>query len=412
MLAFAPSMKTSKMEYPLIPSQRTRMSRRQCIVTWSFVLFGQSILYSEDHAAPFAIRPSEPYFVPEPASSLSKSFDASEIAQIAARQCGPANLMIRENAISTHQRCEKEVELTAICSIRQATAHRLRENAASIALKLHYGLAACKQSQELLNRTRQELDRQSMAQVKLIEEGVPIPDPLLLDRLRVDWNDQLLENESKQRTLRIQLSELVGGEVACNYEPMFERNLAPSDVDVCDYLQTAMRRRHEITLLFGLRSSINDSTIELWETLAAALSGVPALRSKPLSVAGRIKRLLLRDEIEQAVQNRKQWLETLIHERTNHIRKEVEVAYETKRIAALRWANSRDQSQIWETRIQQLEKIGEELKGNVADQSAARLQALQSEVNTIKRWLDWHLANVDLENATGTILRTQIHSEK
>jgi hypothetical protein len=77
----------------------------------------------------------------------------------------------------------------------------------------------------------------------------------------------------------------------------------------------------------------------------------------------------------------------------------------------LRWANSRDQSQIWETRIQQLEKIGEELKGNVADQSAARLQALQSEVNTIKRWLDWHLANVDLENATGTILRTQIHSE-
>jgi hypothetical protein len=251
-----------------------------------------------------------------------------------------------------------------------------------------------------------------MAQVKLIEEGVPIPDPLLLDRLRVDWNDQLLENESKQRTLRIQLSELVGGEVACNYEPMFERNLAPSDVDVCDYLQTAMRRRHEITLLFGLRSSINDSTIELWETLAAALSGVPALRSKPLSVAGRIKRLLLRDEIEQAVQNRKQWLETLIHERTNHIRKEVEVAYETKRIAALRWANSRDQSQIWETRIQQLEKIGEELKGNVADQSAARLQALQSEVNTIKRWLDWHLANVDLENATGTILRTQIHSEK
>jgi hypothetical protein len=150
MLAFAPSMKTSKMEYPLIPSQRTRMSRRQCIVAWSFVLFGQSILYSEDHAAPFAIRPSEPYFVPEPAS-LSKSFDASEIAQIAARQCGPANLMIRENAISTHQRCEKEVELTAICSIRQATAHRLRENAASIALKLHYGLAACKQSQELLN---------------------------------------------------------------------------------------------------------------------------------------------------------------------------------------------------------------------------------------------------------------------
>jgi hypothetical protein len=129
-------------------------------------------------------------------------------------------------------------------------------------------------------------------------------------------------------------------------------------------------------------------------------------------VAGRIKRLLLRDEIEQAVQNRKQWLETLIHERTNHIRKEVEVAYETKRIAALRWANSRDQSQIWETRIRQLEKIGEELKGNVADQSAARLQALQSEVNTIKRWLDWHLANVDLENATGTILPTRIHSEK
>ena len=384
------------------------MSRRHCVVAWAFVLFGQSLLCSEDEIAPFAIRPSEPYFVPE-SISLKKAIDASEIAMIAARQCGPANLMIRENSISTSSRCDQDVEQTAIRSIRQATAQRFRENAATVALKLHYGLAACKKSQDLLSRTRQELDRQSNAQSKLIQEGVPIPDPLLMDRLLVDWNDQLLENESKQRALRIQLSELVGSEIACNYDPMFEFNLNPSDIDVCDYLQTAMRCRHEIALLYGLRNSINESAIELWESIAAALSGVPALRSKPLSVAGRIKRLLLRDEIEQAIQNRKQWLETLIQERTNHIRKEVEVAYETKRIAALRWANSKEQSKIWETRVLQLERIGEELKGNMADQSAARLQALQSEVNTIKRWLDWHLANVDLENATGTILRTQSH---
>jgi hypothetical protein len=406
MPAIAPSIKISKMEYSIRThrSQRIRVSRRHCIVAWSFVLFGHSLLHAQDNVAPFAIRPSEPYFVPETVS-LRKTLDASEIAQIAARQCGPANLIIRENAISTPQRCDKDDEQTAICSIRQATAQRLRENAASVALKLHYGLAACKQSQDLLNRTRQELDRQSHAQNKLIEEGVPIPDPLLLDRLLGDWNDQLLENESKQRTLRIQLSELVGAEVACSYDPVFEYNVTPSDIDVCDYLETAMNCRQEIALLYGLRNSINESAIELWESIAAALSGVPALRPKPLSVAGRIKRLLLRGEIEQAIQNRKQWLETLIQERTKHIRKEVEIAYETKRNAALRWANSQDQNQIWETRVRQLEKIGEELKGNMADQSAARLHALQSEINTIKRWIDWHLANVDLENATGTILR-------
>ncbi|MFN9415443.1 MAG: hypothetical protein ACK56W_22920 [Pirellula sp.] len=384
------------------------MSPRHCIFAWAFMLSGQSLLCSEDDVPPFAIRPSEPYFVAE-TISLKKTFYATEIAMIAARQCGPANLVIRENSVSTSSRRDQDVEQTAIRSIRQATAQRFRENAATVALKLHYGLAACKQSQDLLSRTRQELDRQSNAQSKLIQKGVPIPDPLLTDRLLVDWNDQLLENESKQRTLRIQLSELVGSEIACNYDPIFELNLNPSDIDVCDYLQTAMRCRHEIALLCGLRNSINASAIELWESIAAALSGVPTLRSKPLSVAGRIKRLLLRDEIEQEIRNRKQWLETLIEERTNHIRKEVEVAYETKRIAALRWANSKEQSKIWETRVLQLEKIGEELKGNMADQSAARLQALQSEVNTIKRWLDWHLANVDLENAIGTILQTQSH---
>jgi hypothetical protein len=404
MHAIAPSIKISKMEYSIRThrSQRTRVSLRHCIIAWSFVLFGHSLLHSDDDVAPFAIRPSEPYFVPETVS-LRKTLDASEIAQIAARQCGPANLIIRENAISTPQRCDKDDE-KIIRSIRQATAQRLRENAASVALKLHYGLAACKQSQDLLNRTRQELDRQSDAQNKLIEEGVPIPDPLLIDRLLGDWNDQLLENESKQRTLRIELSELVGVEVACSYDPMFDCNLTPSDIDVCDYLETAMSCRQEVALLYGLRHSIHESAIELWEGIAATLSGVPALRSKPISVAGRIKRLLLRGEIELAILNRKQWLETLIQERTKHIRKEVEIAYETKRIAALRWANSQKQSQIWEMRVRQLEKIGEELKGNIADQSAAKLHALQSQIHTIKRWIDWHLADVDLENATGTIL--------
>ena len=385
-------------------SQRLRMSRRHCVFAWVVVLFGQHLVFSEDDVPLFEIRPSEPYLVPE-AIPLKKALEARDIASIAARNCGPANLIVRENTISSLQRCDTEVEQTAIRSIRLATSQRLRENAASVALKLHYGLAACKQSQDLLTRTRQELDRQSKAQSKLIDEGVPIPDPLLLDRLRSDWNDQQLENESKQRTLRIQMSELVGSDVACNYDPLFDRNLHPSDIDVCDYLQTAMKCRDELALLYGLRATINESAIDLWEGIAAALAGVPAFRSKPLGVAARIKRLLLRDEMEQAIRNRKQWLETLIQERTNNIRKEVEVAYEAKRNAAMRWANSQEQRQIWESRVQQLEKIGEELKGNLADQSNARLQTLQSEINTIKRWLDWHLANVDLENATGTILR-------
>jgi len=79
---------------------------------------------------------------------------------------------------------------------------------------------------------------------------------------------------------------------------------------------------------------------------------------------------------------------------------EVELAFERKRTAALRWVNAGEQTQNWEERIRQLEKLSE-VQGNLAQQFEAKLNRLQSRAQQLERWVDWHQAQADLILATG-----------
>ncbi len=378
----------------------------------SFALLG-SIGWGDEPSRhqEFQVQASSPYQLAEALEERNRvpegavTLHARQIANLASWNCGPANLIAKDQQYRSdpkHHRNEQYEK--AVGEVRSATAHRLRETTVSVALKLHFGIAACVQANRLLQRTGVELDRQLLARSKLEGEGVPIEDPFLLERLRNNWRDQILENESKERVLRIQLSELIGP-CACHYSPMFSEELLASDIDVCEYLEIAARCRQEIGLLQRLRTTIDESSIETWNDLAAFLTSTPIVKPSSLGWLRRLRKRFLRAEIDQAVQNRKEWLDALMEERVAHIQKEIEVAYEQKKTAAYRWSVANEQLGIWEDRLAQLARVGEEIKGNLAEQSETRLLRLQSESSRIQRWLEWYQSSIELLLASGQLLQ-------
>lgn len=357
----------------------------------------------ENSSSP-SIEPATDLLLPTTAAS-ARVLSAHQVAVMAAENCNPAKLLLQNHASEDPtSQCHDEAVRATLWEVRCAASQRLKEEAARNALKLHHALAATFRADDLLGRTQAELQIQQTIQAKLIAQGISIPDAGLIDRLSRDWEDRMLENRSRQSQLRIQLSGLIGSEWACSYLPQIEPELAPSDQDVCEYLHLAMNSRHELLLLKRLRRSVDEDHLEVWDSLAGALLGTPIAFPSGATWMKKIRRTVLRGEVEQAIRNRSRWLETLIQERLKQITIEVEVAYEAKRAAALRWANAKRLTQSWERRLQELIQLGEEVAGNLASQSEARLERLASERGEIERWLDWHNAQTDLLYASGTIL--------
>jgi hypothetical protein len=88
-------------------------------------------------------------------------------------------------------------------------------------------------------------------------------------------------------------------------------------------------------------------------------------------------------------------------ERRQEIAREIEIAYENKRTAALRWSVTKEQLNVWSRRVEQLEKLGTENRGTIAELGAAKLSKLKEEAQLIERWMEWQTANVDLKLALG-----------
>jgi outer membrane protease len=90
----------------------------------------------------------------------------------------------------------------------------------------------------------------------------------------------------------------------------------------------------------------------------------------------------------------------LIAERTKQITVEVELAFEKKKTAALRWTIEHDCLANWDLRIQQLTALAE-AHGNLAEQMSAKQSEFESQGKLIERWLEWHHADVELQLAKG-----------
>lgn len=364
----------------------------------------QSAKGQANQLKPFLVSSSTPYQLPSQKEPEHLSISATQISRMASERCGTAKLIaIDEKARSTHSSAnciDTESAQEIVRVFRTAVAFRLKQTASANAMKLHYGIAACLKAESIFDQTFENLQRQEKAQNLLVETGVPIPDPTLVERLKTSLQDKRLENQSKLAVLRSQLSSLIGAENACRHAPLEIDEIVPSDRDVCEHIDQAQRCRCDLVVLRRLKSTIHSDSLDAWDSIGASLSGIPFTASRKLFWSKVLRPHRTRSEIENAVNARISWLENLVAERTKQIQTEVDVAFEKKRTAALRWVNANEQIANWGNRIAQLESLSE-VQGNMASQFEAHLNQFQIEGQRIERWTEWHLANLDLMLAIG-----------
>jgi hypothetical protein len=355
----------------------------------------------------FLVHSSVPYQIanaegPNSGSFYRQSLSRDEIGQLASRRSAASRLVnadVRSRTYSSRAN-GKDDENLILVPFQCAIAHRLRQSSAANALKLHYGIAACLQAELLLDETRSLLDVQSETQSQLMDRGIPIQDPLLVERLKTTMEDKRIDNQSKLNVLRTQLVALIGAENACSHAPTEIDSVIPSDCDVGDRIKEALECRFDLVMLQRLRGSISAETLDLWDSIGALTSGVPTRPKATLFWTKFLRARCNPTENQNAVAARRAWLEELIAERTKQIAMEVEIAFEKKKSAALRWVKVGTQLEHWNSRISQLEKLGES-HGNLAEQMEAKLSRQQERGLQIERWLEWHQASVDLALAIG-----------
>ncbi|MEQ1825611.1 MAG: hypothetical protein ABL921_06675 [Pirellula sp.] len=327
---------------------------------------------------------------------------SKQVAVLAAQNASAAKL-VQADSVSRSRSTKlrgQESESKIIGPIQSTISYRTRQTATANALKLHYAIAACLQAQRLLDATAEQLDRQQQAQNQLVDRGVPILDPILIERLMKSREDKELENQSKLATLRRQLALLIGWENACNHSPIESTTLSPTDADVCDHIQAALSCRCDVVILQKLGNSIDEETLDIWDNVGAMLSGLPPVARKVFFVSKFLRWGCKDKDVQSAIEARREWLAALIEERSKQIVSEVEIAFEKKKSAALRWVKTGEHVSLWNRRIAQLEEVGR-VRGNLAEQFEAKLNLLQAEGVQIERWLDWHHAEIDLGLAIG-----------
>ncbi len=387
-----------------------------CIVSF-FVLNGNTQLagrvFAQDaQPSVFLVHSSVPYqfantetpnsAIPNSEGFYRQSLSREEIGRLASQRSAASRLVnadVRSRTNSSRAN-GKDDEKRILVPFQCAISHRLRQSSAANALKLHYGIAACLQAERLLDETRGLLDVQSETQSQLIDRGIPIPDPLLVERLKTTMEDKRIDNQSKLNVLRTQLVALIGAENACSHAPAEIDSVIPSDCDVCDRIKEALECRCDLVILQRLRGSISVETLDLWDSIGAMTSGVPTRTKTTFFWTKFLRSRCNQTENQNAVAARRAWLEELITERSKQIAMEVEIAFEKKKTAALRWVNVGTQLEHWTNRISQLEMLGES-HGNLAEQMEAKLSRQQERGLQIERWLEWHQASVDLALAIG-----------
>ena len=371
-------------------------------IGWFIVACFMSSLFSQD-ARPSVFLVSSSLQLPSTTKSVDpRQLSASEIVKLAAARSATSRLVSADSHSRFHSAKSRgqDEERQIQDALQSAISFRLRQNSSANALKLHYGIAACIHAEHLLVETLSLLNVQSSAQIQLVEKGIPIPDPLLIERLKTDLEDKRINNQSKLSVLRTQLSVLIGEENACSHSPIESSTIHPSDSDVCDRILEALDCRCDLVIMKRLRNSIGENTLEVWDTIGALMSGVPAPLKRISFWSKFIRSKCSQAENQRAVAARRAWLEELIAERTRQIAMDVAVAFEKKKSAALRWVKQGEQIANWDTRIAQLEKLSE-VHGNLAEQLSSKLNRLQLQGERIERWLDWHQANTDLMLAIG-----------
>lgn len=275
-----------------------------------------------------------------------------------------------------------------------------RFESAVAALKLHYGIAACTMGLEIQSQAESYLNEQIAVEKELIQLGGQVDDTTLLKRTALELKDQRVELETKRLRLQEELSSLVGSDLACNYHPRLVCVPSPELHERCDYEQWAIHQRIELRILQTTNDYLETINQETIDTLGALFSFPGSLLSL-WSIPHRNGLLAHKPSSESLAAKRcalKNWTES----RVQRIRLDVGLAYAAKESSWQRWQLAVDISNTLQERFEQLKELSE-VKGNLPQQIQTKLQLFQAQAIEIQRWLQWHLDDCDLQQATGRI---------
>lgn len=278
--------------------------------------------------------------------------------------------------------------------------NQIRFEAAVGALRLHYGIAATQAGLSILRQAQAFIQEQASIQDELIDLGGQVEDPTALGRSAIELQDRRLELESKRSQMRQQLSLLVGSEIACDYESQFACAPAAELNECCEYESWAIDQRCELRVLRWVRNRGD----QIDQDMVSVLSGLPIVPAELRAIWGPIDRpsFLGHKHAADLLAKRLDGLDRWIAIRTDQIRLEVSTAFRAKQLAQERWQLAIKKTDTLEERYERLRSLSE-LKGNLSEQIQAKLDIFRAQGEEVQRWLEWHLADCELQQASGQI---------
>lgn len=306
-----------------------------------------------------------------------------------------------------------EQERTALCNLSTRVEKHLRFETAVNAVRLHYAIAACLQALQDNSKLRKEIDLLLEDQQLLIDKGLPIDDPTALQRAKIACEDSRLSLASKLSTLREELASLIDPAVACAYSP--ELTATPHRLldTLCDVQEGALRQRADLQAIHYAVHALPGASDEAWAIAlnsASQVASVPRVASFVSTsggtgaskvIPGRKLSWLWNQGGDTATpQRRVAILNQLYRVKAAEIDVAVAKAFHARELAVDRWSLAVETTNTWQTRLEQLIAL-EEVQGTLSKQVTTKLEIYRARSQELERWLEWQLADCDLQLATG-----------
>ena len=278
--------------------------------------------------------------------------------------------------------------------------NQVRFESAVNALRSHYAIAACQMGLEVNSQAMAYAKEQEDVQEELIEFGGQVEDTTQIKRVLIELEDRRVELEASLKKLRQELALLVGSELACSYNAEFLCAPTADLHDPCDYEAWAIDQRRELQVLRYARQHIDLINQESLDILGGMVFSSTSLRA----ILGQVKPSgwLNHKPSSEQLAKRAAALDRTIADRAQQIRVETNNAYTDKASALERWKLAVAKSDTLAERVERLAMLAE-LKGNLPLQIQAKLDLYAARGLEVQRWLDWYLADCDLQNASGRI---------
>lgn len=341
-----------------------------------------------------------------------QAYQRSDVAQLLVRVRSEALAAPAKKHLLAKPKISEQ-ERTVLCNLSARVEKHLRFETAVNAVRLHYAIAACLQAQKDNTQLGREVDLFLEDQKLLIDKGLAIEDSTALERAKIACEDSRLILNSKLSTLREELASLIDPAVACEYSP--ELIVTPhSSLDtVCDVQEVALRQRADLQAIHYAVHTLPDASDVAWEIAlnsASQVASAPAIARLIANsgttgankvIPGRLLPWPWNQRGDTATpQRRVAILNQLYRAKSTEIEVAVAKAFHARELAAERWSLAVETTNTWQTRLEQLIAL-QEVQGTLAKQVTAKLEIYRARSQELERWLEWHLADCDLQLATG-----------